>query len=210
MESQLELFGVSSSSSVQPVGFTGSSPYNSQLSLDSTVISSLQISEDAAVVDLNLNSGIDIQGIVKKINQLLVEKLPQGVESLKAEDYTPDKTSDTIINGIEALFSRYIESNPELNASEAIKRFMAAARSGVESGYNSAVGSLDTAGAFQIDGIKSGVESTKSLLDQKLDALEQKLKKSYAVPEQEEISGLVASQVSTQAGVQASNLDLTA
>lgn len=139
---------------------------------------------DSSVVEINrVNQGLSLTAdqILSKLNEFLKDKLPAGIESLKPDDFTPEKTASSIVTSITALFSNYKSSNPELSPDQQLERFMAAARSGVDKGYSDAYETLDGLGAFSFDGVKSGIEQTKILIAQKLDAFETAQKKSLGI-----------------------------
>jgi hypothetical protein len=124
------------------------------------------------VDDLYKGLSISAQEILSKLNDILKGKLPNGIESLKPEDVTPERTADAIVGGISAFFSAYAKSNSDLAPEELVSRFFEAARKGVEKGYGDATSTLESLGAFEFIGVKDGVSKTKELLDQKLNELE--------------------------------------
>lgn len=143
--------------------------------------------------DVGINSvskalTVSAKEIVSKLNELLKEKLPDGIESLKPEDVTPEKTSDNIVSGITAMFSAYAKSNEDLEPEELISRFMAAARKGVDQGYGEASEILEGLGAFEFDGVKEGIEKTKALIEEKLKAFESSLRKQYGLDTDDEVA----------------------
>lgn len=147
------------------------------------VLANLEASNDAADVSLSLGDkykslSISAQKIIAQLNEILQGKLPEGIESLSPEDVTPERTADTIVTGITAMYSNYVKSNPELSPEEALTRFMAAARSGVSQGYDSATGTLESLGAFEFDGVKAGVEQTRELIEKKLQEFESTQRKA--------------------------------
>jgi hypothetical protein len=155
---------------------------------------------DAVSIDSSLSVGgqpIDLQDILKKINDRLKQALPNGVESLKQEDTTSEATSDRIVKGITALYDAYRKSNPELDDEEALTRFMKAARSGVDQGYGEAADFLEGAGAFQVDGVKDGIEKTKSLIEEKLKAFETKKLSDF---QSNHVGTIVSNEIVSQAG----------
>jgi hypothetical protein len=98
---------------------------------------------------------------------------------LAPEEVTPERTASTIVQGITALYSKYVKSNPELSPEEALTRFMAAARKGVDDGYNSAAGTLESLGAFEFSGVKDGIEKTRELIEEKLKEFEAAQRSSF-------------------------------
>jgi hypothetical protein len=65
---------------------------------------------------------------------------------------------------------------------------MSLVRKGVDQGYDEAYSILDGIGAFEVDGVKSGVEETKRLIDEKLNAFEQYLAKELGISKDDQIS----------------------
>lgn len=57
---------------------------------------------------------------------------------------------------------------------------MATIRKGIDEGYKQAASILGDLGAFEIDGIKSGIEETMRLVEEKLKAFEKSYGKSKA------------------------------
>lgn len=160
--------------------------------------------DDSTVVDINrLTQGLSLTAdeILQKLNEQLRGSLPEGIESLKPEDYTPDRTATSVVDAITSLFAAYEKSNPELSPEDLITRFMKAARSGIEQGYSDAYETLDGLGAFQFDGVKSGVEETKTLIAAKLDAFESAKRKELGVEEQQTVAAATATAIKSQAGV---------
>lgn len=163
-------------------------------------------SDDASVIDINrLTQGISATAdqILAKLNELLADKVPNGIENLNPDDYTPEKTAATVVDSITSLFAAYKKSNPELSPDEALNRFLAAARSGVEQGYSDAANTLDSIGAFQFDGVQSGIEETKKLISTKLDAFEEAQRKLIQQESgvTDAASGATTAALQTQAGI---------
>lgn len=155
-------------------------------------------SSDLGVNSLSKSLTLSAKEIVSKLNELLKEKFPEGIESLKPEDVTPEKTSDNIVSGITAMFSAYAKSNEDLEPEELISRFMAAARKGVDQGYGEASNILEGLGAFEFEGVKDGIEKTKSLIEEKLKAFETSLRKQYGLEADEEITATTTENVSSE------------
>ena len=168
-------------------GLATASLNKSDLDSDRLVIDTLnQNNDDAATVGLNfqdLYKGLSIgaQQIIDKLNELLKAKLPNGIQSLKPEDVTPEATAENIVRGSTSFFDTYAKQHPELEGEDLIASFMKEVRSGVKSGYDSAASTLQDLGAFEFDGVKSGIEKTMSLVEQKLQAFEQAKRKELGL-----------------------------
>jgi hypothetical protein len=160
------------------------SRYNSDALVLESILPNTSDNSDASVVEIDRVSqtlSLSSDQILAKLNALLKDKLPAGIESLNVDDYTPEKTADSIVGSITALFANFQSSNPELSPEQQLSHFMAAARSGVDEGYSDAYETLDGLGAFSFDGVKSGIEQTKILITQKLTAFEAAQKKSLGI-----------------------------
>src|SRR5262249_17386689 len=110
--------------------------------------------------------------IVDKINEQLKTTLPNGVQSLKPEEVTPDATAQRIVDGVTASFDAYAKQHKDLSGDDLINSFLNEVQKGVSSGYSDAFNTLKALGAFDVDGVQSGVEKTRSLIDEKLAAWE--------------------------------------
>ncbi|MCB0320115.1 MAG: DUF5610 domain-containing protein [Bdellovibrionales bacterium] len=115
---------------------------------------------------------IKTQEIIKKLNELLKEEVPGGIESLKPEDFTPEATAERIVTQITSLFPAFQKQHSNLSPEESLSRFLDLVREGVDKGYTAAVGILDDLGAFEIDGVQESLEATRSLIEEKLVAFE--------------------------------------
>jgi hypothetical protein len=156
-------------------------------------------SSDAAEVsfdDLYQGLSLSAQKIIDKINELLKTQLPDGVQSLKTEDVTPEATAERIVSTVTGLFSSYSKQHPELEGKDLLDGFMKEARDGVQQGYDDAFNILKGLGAFEYDGVQAGVEQTKTLIGNKLDAFEQKMLKELGIDTS--TTAQVSSQVSNQ------------
>lgn len=180
------------------------SPKNNLNALITThVLSTDAASMNVEFDDLYKSLTITSQEILNRLNEILADKVPNGIESLTPEDHTPEKTAETIVSGIANLFDGYAKSNAELEPEELINRFIAAAKQGVSAGYDDAFSTLKDLGAFDIDGVQDGVEQTRGLIDSKLAELENKLRQQYGLEpknsdaDTETVTNPVATSVST-------------
>lgn len=159
-----------------------------------------ELSEDALVlgsgfnVDNNSSESLDLnfqdlyksltiasKQIVDKLNEILKNKLPNGLQSLKAEDVTPEASADSVVKGVTSLFSAFAKQNQDLKPEELVKKFIEEAKKGVEQGYGDAKEVLTSLGALEINGVEDGISKTKDLILQKLD--------KFAELKLEELSG---------------------
>jgi hypothetical protein len=163
-------------------------------------IAEFRASSDAVVLDASLgtkvnpedNSGksdfqalyqaLDLTSkeIVDKINEQLKITLPGGVQSLKPEDVTPEATADRIVSGVTAFFDIYAKQKKNLSGDELVDSFISEVTRGVSEGYGDAVKFLEASGAFSVNGVKDGVEKTRSLIDEKLQAFADQKKKDLS------------------------------
>ncbi len=130
---------------------------------------------DAATVELNgvyKSLTVLADEIVAKLDELLARDLPDGIRSLRQDDYTPEKTANRIVDGVTALLGIYAQQNPDQEGEELISSFMTEIRSGVGQGYAEAAKILGNLGAFSFDGVESGIEETMRLVEEKLAAFE--------------------------------------
>lgn len=178
---------VSSPSSVPSFGYPAQQNpvssvniYDSEVNVDYLIINSLPPAPGRSESD-RISIGFDGQGknlavaarkIIDRLNELLKDTLPEGIESLKPEDYTPQATADRIVKATTAFFDIYAEQHPELEGEELLQSFLTTIRGGIEKGYGEAYGMLESMGAFQFDGVRESVEQTKLLIDAKLKSYE--------------------------------------
>ena len=116
--------------------------------------------------------------IVQKLNELLKKDLPDGIGSLKPEEHTPEATAQRIVDGSTALFQVFAKQNKGLEGEDLLDTFMSTIRGGIKQGYGEASGILGDLGALDIDGVKSGIEETMRLVEEKLKAFEDNYRKS--------------------------------
>ena len=152
---------------------------------------------DVGVDTLTKGLTVSTQQIISKLNELLKDKVPDGVESLNPDDYTPEKTADRIVTGVTALFSNYLKQHEGEDPEKVLSSFLDAARSGVQSGYDDAFETLKGLGAFEVDGVQSGIEETKRLIEQKLSDFEVAKRKELGLSDTADLSDQGASLVQT-------------
>ncbi|MCB0331310.1 MAG: DUF5610 domain-containing protein [Bdellovibrionales bacterium] len=165
-------------------------------SADQLVLEKSFRSDDAAVVRLSsgaqLGLTISAEEIVAQLNEYLAEDLPEGLESLNPEDFTPEATANRIVDQIAGLFPAFRDQNPNLSDEEAVEEFITLANKGIEQGYNEAFDILDGMGAFQIGGVEESISKTLELLKERMADLEVKLRESLGLPEESELSNKIA------------------
>ncbi len=128
--------------------------------------------KDTGISDVFKALTVTAQEVVEKLNELLKGDLPDGLEGLNPDEVTPEATAERIVTGATSYFEVFARQNPTLTGEELLNRFLSTIRGGIDKGYTQAVGILEGLGAFEFDGVKSGVQKTKGLIDQKLAAFE--------------------------------------
>ncbi|MBN8549981.1 MAG: DUF5610 domain-containing protein [Deltaproteobacteria bacterium] len=186
-------------------GTTSYTKYDSDLLvLQQTLdLSSSSDTSSASIDDLYKGLSISAQNIVDKLNELLKAKLPDGIQSLKPEEVTPEATAERIVSGVTGFFEVFAKQNPDLDPEELLAKFMSEVRKGVESGYNDAAKTLEDLGAFEFDGVKDGIEKTKSLIEEKLKAFESHKRQDLGLDpkvDAESVAEVTKQQVLQQAG----------
>lgn len=173
--------------------------------------SSNEDTSTASIDDLYKGLSISAQKIVDKLNELLKAQLPDGIQSLKPEEVTPEATADRIVTGATGFFETFAKQNPDLSPEELISKFMSEVRKGVESGYGDAAKTLEELGAFEFDGVKDGIEKTKSLIEEKLKAFEAQKRQDLGLDpkvDADSVAAVTKNEILKQAG--ASTLRLVA
>lgn len=171
---------------------------------DSLVIASSLVPANSDAVDTSsvsfedLYKGLSItaQKLVDKLNELLKDKLPNGIQSLKPEDVTSDATAENIVNGATAFYDVFAKQNPNLEGEDLLNKFLETIKSGIQQGYDDAYQTLDGLGAFQFDGVKSSVEETKVLIEEKLKAFEDFKRQELGLPAKDGSNADIATSVS--------------
>lgn len=187
---ELSISSTSGASTIEKSSYSIPRGYleSSKASVNLTLIQSLDSDlDDASTIDFGdsaLASGISLtaEEILAKINELLKADLPEGIESLAPSEVTPEATAERIVNGSTAFFSIYAQQNPDLEGEDLLNSFLDTIRGGIDQGYNEAVSILDGLGAFSIEGVKSGVEETRRLIDVKLAEFEARKREELGLP----------------------------
>jgi hypothetical protein len=141
---------------------------------------------DAASVNLDFASiykslAIGTKQLIDKINEALGSAVPGGVQSLKPEDVTPDATATKIVQGIAGLFDTFAKQNANLSPEDLLNKFLDQAKKGIDQGFGDAQSTLENLGAFQVDGVKDGIDQTKQLIEQKLEAFADQKRKELGI-----------------------------
>lgn len=121
--------------------------------------------------------------IINKLNEILKNDLPDGIQSLKPEDHTPEATAQRIVDGVTGLMGIYAKQNPELKDKELLESFMKEIRKGIKQGYDEAMSILGDMGALDLEGVSSGIEKTMQLVEEKLQEFENNYLKNSTVEE---------------------------
>lgn len=167
-------------------------------------------SSNASIDDLYKGLSISAQKIVDKLNELLKSQLPDGIQSLKPEEVTPEATAERIVAGATGFFEIFAKQNPDLSPEELLSKFMSEIRKGIEAGYGDAVKTLEDLGAFEFDGVEDGIKQTKVLIEEKLKAFETQKRQDLGLEpkvDSSQAAALTKSEVLKQA---ASSLSLVA
>ena len=176
---------------------------------DQAALASLSTSanDDAAAVGIDfsdLYKSLTVEGkkIVDSLNDLLKKDLPNGIQSLKPADTTPEATADRIVSGATSSFAAFQKQHPEMSDEEVLSHYMDLVRKGVDEGYSDAFETLKGLGAFEYDGVQSGVEQTKKLINKKLDEFEKTMRQQLGIDAaaKEEVATAVTAGLTQQAG----------
>ncbi len=140
--------------------------------------------DDRSTVDLSaVYKSLTVLGqeVVKKLNDLLKNEVPGGIESLKPENHTAEKTAQRIVDGVTGLLAVFQKQNSNLEGEALLEKFMSTIRGGIQQGYNQASKTLGDIGAFQFAGVEDGIKETMKLVDQKLQAFEDNYRKEHGL-----------------------------
>ncbi len=162
--------------------------------------------EDTVNVDLNqLYKSLTVlsRKVLDKLDEVIGKDTPGGVYNLKPEDHTPEKTAETIVSGTTALFGVFASQHKDLQGEELLTEFMKTIRSGIQKGYKDAENILGDIGAFEIDGVQSGIAETKKLVEEKLKAFEDNYRKQNGLAVEEKAAKNTESAVLQQASISA-------
>ena len=186
--------------------------YNAKYYANYSAIQSLNKNDSTDSVNCNFSNlskslTIEASEILAAINKHLEKYLPNGVESVNPEDATPEATADRIVSSITGLFANYSKAHSNIDDEKMLSNFMKAVRSGVSTGYNDAYDILDGLGAFNYDGVESGIKKTLELVQQKLDAFEESMREQLGLVTKEEsdTSESVKNEILAQAGKEISS-----
>lgn len=191
------------------------SAYRSKYEADSLVLQATFASGNESENDLDsvsvsfnhITGGLSItaQDVIKKLNEILKGSLPEGLESLNPEDHTAEKTAENIVTGATAFFSSFADRHPELEGEDLLNSFMDTIRGGINDGYEDAYNTLKGIGAFEFEGVQSGVEQTKILIEKKLKAFEAMKRKELGLTPVDEsaqnVKSRTTAEVLSQGGV---------
>jgi len=129
--------------------------------------------------------GTMAEEVLKKLNEVIHQYSDQNIQDLKPEEHTPEATAQRIVDGVAGFFSVFKAQNPDLGDEELVNKFMETIKRGINQGYSEAMGILKDTGALEFDSVKSGIEQTMELVDEKLKGLEEELRKSLGLPPKE-------------------------
>lgn len=172
--------GISSSTSTPLFQATPESSAQ-QAVLDQLTTTSQSSTDDTVSINgltnqLSTNLSVFAQQVLDKLQQSIGDQIPGGISSLKVEDHTPEKTAQAIVDGVSQLFSVFAQQNKDLSGDALVSKFLETVKGGIEAGYGQADKILGDAGAYDLPGIRDGINETKKLVEEKLAALEEKLR----------------------------------
>jgi hypothetical protein len=168
--------------------------------IESTILESLYNAEqNATIIDIDPSQSTlanRAREIVEEINRLLQSGGTTEFSSPDPEQFsTPEATATSIVDSITALFAGFKKSNPSLNDEETISRFMTAARSGFEKGFEDAFETLKALRAFDFEGLQEQIEQTRTLALEKFDQFEKQIRSEFSGKSVEE-SAIVTTETS--------------
>lgn len=142
--------------------------------------------EQAAEVSVSIGNlpkalTVTASEILEKLNEILAKRGAGKIQSLQPENHTPEATAERIVRGATAFFGVFADQNPELEGEELLNAFMETIRGGIDQGYNDAFETLKGIGAFDVEGVQSGVEDTRRLIDEKLLLFEENKRKELGL-----------------------------
>ncbi|MEH6471476.1 MAG: DUF5610 domain-containing protein [Halopseudomonas sp.] len=127
-----------------------------------------QVSLQAGNEPLALLYTAAIDAINEKLAPSLGENaLQRGLD--EGLDVSPEATAERIVSLTTGLFSRYQDSNPELDFSAQVERFVEVISGGIEQGFNEARDILDGLNVLEGD-IAANIDTTYELVQQGLQA----------------------------------------
>lgn len=137
-------------------------------SLNASLVEATQVSigaQDQSLA-LLLNTAID------KINEALAPGLGEDAIQKVADsglDVSPEATAERIVSLSTAFFSAFKEQNPEEDDSLSLENFLDTIRAGIDEGFESARGILESLNVLEGD-IASNIDETYDLVQDKLAA----------------------------------------
>ena len=156
-------------------------------SLEETIIADIRLdTATPSIADDSVEIGGDFvtnsisvlaQKVLDKLNELFGKDIPGGIYNLKPEDHTPEKTAQRIVDGVTGLFAAFAKQNGDLEGEELLTAFMDTIRGGIQDGYGQAEAILGDVGAFDVAGVREGIDETKRLVEEKLKAFEENYRK---------------------------------
>jgi len=181
----------SSNAAFSSINLSYTSSLSYKYSADLTIVSNISSSNSSSTIGIDFSNSykslsIEAQEIINAINEHLKTSLPEGVQSLTAEESTSEATANRIVSAVTGLFANYQKANSNLGTEEMLNKFMSAVKSGVDKGYQDAFEILDGLGAFKYDGVQSDIEKTIELVHEKLDSFEIEMRKQLGLDSTEE------------------------
>jgi len=137
-------------------------------------------SVDVGTQLVSTNLSAFAQQVLDKLNEIVGKEIPGGLTNLAPEDHTPEKTAQRIVDGVTALLPIFAAQHKELSGDALISAFMETIRGGIEQGYGDAEKVLGDVGAFDITGVRDGIDETKKLVEEKLKAFETSYRKQLS------------------------------